>query len=62
MAQPNPKCSACHRTTATHAPGCSIIECPHRKEQAWCGTDGLQGFPGSLAEDRIVIRRAESDH
>lgn len=59
MSRPEPKCAACNRTTETHAPGCSLLECPHRKAQAWCGTDGTQGFPGTLAEERILIRRAQ---
>lgn len=61
VAQPEPKCSACNRTTATHAPGCSLIECPHRREQAWCGSEGSQGFPGLLAEERILIRHSERE-
>jgi len=37
------------------------MDCPHRKAEAWCGTEGSQGFPGLLAEDRILMRRNEKD-
>lgn len=55
----DPKCDACRRVAATHAAGCSLVECPHRRAQVWDGPEGLQGFPGSLAEDRIVARMSE---
>jgi len=58
VTQPDAKCSACQRTTATHAPGCSLVECPHRRPQVWNGPDGAQGFPGQLAEDRLIVRRS----
>lgn len=56
-----PKCSACGRVIATHAAGCSLVECPHRPRGVWRPPEGAQGFPGSFAEDRIVRRRAERD-
>lgn len=59
--QPDAKCPTCDRVTATHADGCSLVQCPHRHPQVWDPSDGLQGFPGSLAEDRIIRRRAERD-
>jgi len=53
VAQPEPKCGACQRTTATHSPGCSLMECPHRRAQVWDGpSEGAQGIPGQLAEER----------
>lgn len=59
--QPEKKCRACAREVETHAAGCSLVQCPHRHPQVWDPSDGLQGFPGSLAEDRIIRRRAERD-
>lgn len=59
MAQPDPKCTACQRTTATHSPGCSVVACPHRRADVWDGPDGPRGFHGRLAEDRIVARMGE---
>jgi hypothetical protein len=59
--QPEKKCRACGREVATHAAGCSLVQCPHRHPQAWDGAEGPQGFPGLLAEDRIIRRRAERD-
>lgn len=56
MQQPDAKCGTCKRTTETHAPGCSLIECPHRRAQVWDAPEGAQGFPGLLAEDRIFHR------
>jgi hypothetical protein len=60
-AQPDTKCLMCGRTTETHAPGCSLCDCPHRHAEVWRPADGAQGFPGVLAEDRIIRRRAEKD-
>ena len=54
------KCPACHRVVATHAAGCSVIDCPNRHPQVWGGPEGLQGFPGLLAEDRIIARRRDT--
>jgi hypothetical protein len=58
-AQPSTKCRACNRVTATHAAGCSLVECPNRRPEIPFPAEGLQGFAGSLAEDRLVRRRAE---
>jgi hypothetical protein len=55
------KCGACGRVTATHAEGCSRLECPNRKPQMWRGPEGLQGCPGQLAEDRVIRRMREKD-
>jgi hypothetical protein len=55
------KCGACGRGTATHAEGCSRLECPNRKPQVWGGPEGAQGFPGLLAEERIARRMREKD-
>jgi hypothetical protein len=55
------KCQTCHRVTATHAAGCSMIDCPNRHPQVWDPPEGAQGFPAALAEDRILVRRAQRD-
>lgn len=60
-ARPPSKCSACGREVETHAAGCSLVQCPHRHPQVWDPSGGLQGFPGSLAEERILRRRVERD-
>lgn len=59
--QPPKNCRACGRTVATHAAGCSLVECPNRRPEVYQPADGAQGVPGSLAEDRIIRRRAERD-
>jgi hypothetical protein len=51
------KCSECRRVADTHSVGCSHPTCPHRKPQMWAGPDGARGFPGQLAEDRVLLRR-----
>jgi hypothetical protein len=53
------RCGECSRVTETHAEGCSHPHCPHRAPQMWGATEGAQGYPGQLAEDRIVVRRSE---
>jgi uncharacterized Zn-finger protein len=59
--QPSTKCGACNRVIATHAAGCSLVSCPNRHPEVWCPTEGMQGLAGSLAEERIIRRRAERD-
>jgi hypothetical protein len=59
--QPDAKCPTCKRTAATHASGCSVLDCPNRHPQVWGEPQGVHGFPGLLAEDRIIPRRVEKD-
>lgn len=59
--QPSTKCGACNRVIATHAAGCSLVACPNRRPAVRYPTEGMQGLPGSLAEERIVRRRADRD-
>jgi hypothetical protein len=59
VTQPAAKCATCNRTLATHVAGCSVCDCPHRHPQVWTPPDGVQGFPGLMAEDRILQRRRE---
>jgi hypothetical protein len=56
------RCGECSRVTETHAEGCSHPHCPHRAPQMWGATEGAQGYPGQLAEDRVLLRRNHKDH